>query len=228
MLRRSTGRSGTHFLSKLLATAPGVVAFHEASPTLSGHDTLVSAATDPEKSFGKRRHKADAILRSARWHLSQKGVDTLTYVDTSHLFLKAFSDVVMVRWTAHIDTYTLVFLGNAYVTAFPVDSRSGIHWLIVVGKAFLSFGEAVLSPGCSSHARTLLSAAPKNDIEPKTDFPAEQFSVSAMYPIRLVSSRFLFFLVPSCVLCIASTHSVNWRRTIGSTSWFFAATPPRS
>ncbi|CAM9970675.1 unnamed protein product, partial [Hapterophycus canaliculatus] len=91
----STGRSGTHFLSKLLATAPGVVAFHEASPTLSGRETLMAAAAAPEESYGRRRHKADAVLRSARWHLSHKGLDTLTYVDTSHLFLKAFSDVIM-------------------------------------------------------------------------------------------------------------------------------------
>lgn len=117
-LWRSTGRSGTHYLSELLATAPSVVAFHEASPTLSGHDTLMAAAAAPEKSYGKRRHKAEAILRSARWYQSQKGVDKLTYVDTSHLFLKAFSDVVMVSWSARSDTNS-TSLQNACVAAPP-------------------------------------------------------------------------------------------------------------
>lgn len=106
-LRRSTGRCGTHFLSQLLATAPGVVAFHEASPNLSGHDTLLAAATAPEESYTKRRHKAEAMLRSARrLCLAKDGFPERaqeaesprphTYVETSHLFLKTFSDVVMV------------------------------------------------------------------------------------------------------------------------------------
>eukprot|EP00752_Nemacystus_decipiens_P007182 g6431.t1 len=102
----STGRCGTHYLSQLLATAPGVVAFHEAAPKLSGHDTLLAAATAPEKSYAKRRHKAEDMLRSARrlclvksglsMH-AQGGVTpgSLTYVETSHLFLKTYSDVVM-------------------------------------------------------------------------------------------------------------------------------------
>ncbi|CAM9916290.1 unnamed protein product [Scytosiphon promiscuus] len=97
----SAGRSGTHFLSKLLDTAPGAVAFHEADPTLSGHNTLMAAATLPEKSYGERRHKAEAVLRSARWHLFHRGLETLTYIDTSHLFLKAFSDVVMCDLAPH-------------------------------------------------------------------------------------------------------------------------------
>lgn len=104
----STGRCGTHFLSRLLATAPNVLAVHEAAPNLSGRDTLLAAATFPEKSYAKRCHKATSILRSARRRLlennASRGEDAheeagsrpLVYVETSHLFLKTFSDVVMV------------------------------------------------------------------------------------------------------------------------------------
>lgn len=107
-LRHSTGRCGTHFLSQLLATAPGVAAFHEADPKLSGHDTLLGAATAPGESYEKRRHKAEEMLQSARRlclvrndGLQQKtrgegNPGSLTYVETSHLFLKTWSDVVMV------------------------------------------------------------------------------------------------------------------------------------
>lgn len=80
----------------MLGTSPGVKAFHEACPDLSGRHNLLVAAIDPEKSYEKRRHKAEEILRSARQHLSDYGLGTLTYVETSHLFLKTFSDVVMV------------------------------------------------------------------------------------------------------------------------------------
>ncbi|CAM9624252.1 unnamed protein product [Ectocarpus sp. 12 AP-2014] len=97
----STGRCGTHYLSQLLGTSPGVEAFHEASPELSGRQNLLAAATDPEKSYGKRRYKAEEILRSARHHLSDSGFGTLTYVETSHLFLKTFSDVVMRELAPH-------------------------------------------------------------------------------------------------------------------------------
>ena len=108
-LRCSTGRCGTHFLSQLLATAPGVVAFHEAAPKVSGHNTLLAAATAPEKSYPERRHKAEDILRSARqlWVVKNglrqrdqegEGPGSLSYIETSHLFLKTYSHVVMVSF----------------------------------------------------------------------------------------------------------------------------------
>lgn len=77
-----------------------MLSVHEAPPTLAGHETLLAAARCPEESYSKRRHKADAILRSAQEHLEKTGSGSLTYVDTTHVFLKSFSDVVMVRMKA--------------------------------------------------------------------------------------------------------------------------------
>ncbi len=84
------------------------MAFHEAEPNLCRYNTLLEAATAPEKSYAKRRHKSTEILRSVRqWVLKNNGWQVqaheeghsgpLIYVETSHLFLKSFSDVVMVR-----------------------------------------------------------------------------------------------------------------------------------
>ncbi len=84
------------------------MAFHEAEPNLSGYKTLLEAAAAPEESYAKRRHKSTEILRSVRrWVLKNNGwrvqahkegySGPLIYVETSHLFLKSFSDVVMVR-----------------------------------------------------------------------------------------------------------------------------------
>jgi len=84
------GRSGTQFVAEMLGSAERVNAGHERTPTMSGPWLRDVAALGLAATYDHRRAKADAI-RLALERLP-RGV---TYVDTSHLFLTMFHDVVL-------------------------------------------------------------------------------------------------------------------------------------
>ena len=73
------GRSGTKYLAALLASIPGVAAYHEPSPDFIG--ALRRAQQDPEVAF--------AFWRDAKLPFIES-VDAPIYVETSHLFCKGF------------------------------------------------------------------------------------------------------------------------------------------
>jgi len=86
----ASARSGTGFLARLLAVAPTVDSGHERAPTMSGPWLRDIGERGLAATRSHRRAKADAIAVELE-RSSPNGV----YVDTSHLFLTAFHDVVL-------------------------------------------------------------------------------------------------------------------------------------
>lgn len=86
----SPGRSGTEHLARLFGTAKRTVAHHEATPTMTGMWLRRIAYEDPARSYDERSMKCDA-LRLELEHVPDGGL----YVDTSHMFIKSFADVVV-------------------------------------------------------------------------------------------------------------------------------------
>ncbi len=86
----SPGRSGTEYLARLFETAKRTVAHHEATPTMTGAWLRRIAYEDPDRSYVERSMKCDAI----RLELEQVP-DGGLYVDTTHMFIKTFADVVI-------------------------------------------------------------------------------------------------------------------------------------
>jgi hypothetical protein len=83
-------RSGTQFLAGLLGSAPGVDAGHERPPSLSGQCFADTQELGLETTYEHRMAKVDAIRAELAIHQGP-----VTYVDTSHLFLTMFYDVVL-------------------------------------------------------------------------------------------------------------------------------------
>src|SRR5688572_585809 len=83
------GRSGSEYLSALLSSVDGTVAFHEAKPTMSG-PVLESAMKEGlSRTRSQRLFKIDEI----RGALADSGAST--YVETNHMFAKTFFDVAL-------------------------------------------------------------------------------------------------------------------------------------
>jgi hypothetical protein len=83
------GRSGSEFLARLIGAAEHTDAGHERVPTMTGPWLRQIAHEGPEGSYEQRSVKVEAIVSEleqlpASW----------TYVDTSHMFVKTFADVV--------------------------------------------------------------------------------------------------------------------------------------
>lgn len=83
----ASGRSGTHFLSQLLArNAQGCVCRHEPygiNPSLFGRPIY-------DRAVGDRQHARKLLARKA--HIVAR-CGALTYVETSHAFLKSYFDL---------------------------------------------------------------------------------------------------------------------------------------
>lgn len=86
----NSGRSGSKYLAQLLGTARHVKSFHEAEPKMNGEPIAAINASPLEASREKRRVKAEAIADILRRTRSK-----VTYVETNHVFIKAFYDVVL-------------------------------------------------------------------------------------------------------------------------------------
>ncbi|MBC2716520.1 MAG: hypothetical protein HF978_14540 [Desulfobacteraceae bacterium] len=93
----SSGRSGTGYLAKLTGTAENVRAFHEADPTMSGSylrmiDHFAYSETADQRTIKVK--KINQIIESFKrkpWFLSKSN---MIYVETNHMFIKTFHDVV--------------------------------------------------------------------------------------------------------------------------------------
>ena len=85
----NSGRAGSGFLAKLLDASPSVVGGHERPPQMTGPWLRRVAFEPPHASFDARLVKVDA-LRGELGLMAGKHV----YVDTSHMFVKTFADVV--------------------------------------------------------------------------------------------------------------------------------------
>ena len=85
----SPGRSGSEYLSALLSTVSGTLAFHEAKPTMSG-SILESAMKE-----GLVRTRSERLVKIAeiRHLLAESGAST--YVETNHMFAKTFFDIAL-------------------------------------------------------------------------------------------------------------------------------------
>lgn len=110
-------RSGTAFLANLLAVAPTVDAGHERGPTMSGPWLRDIGEQGLAATRAHRRVKADAIAVELD-RLQRHRV----YVDTSHLFLTAFHDVVL-------DGFDHVGLQVIALRRDPVDVARSMHLL---------------------------------------------------------------------------------------------------
>ena len=86
----NSGRCGSQYLATLLGTDPGVAAYHEAPPEMTG-DFLRLAEREPyEASYAVRRFKAAAARE-----ILVRQPDKSVYTETNHMFIKTFFDVAM-------------------------------------------------------------------------------------------------------------------------------------
>ncbi|NCG36504.1 MAG: hypothetical protein GWP48_03125 [Actinobacteria bacterium] len=85
----NSGRVGSAFLASLLGASENVLSGHERPPQMVGPWLRRVAFEPPHVSFDVRRVKADA-LRGELGLMKAKQV----YVDSSHMFVKTFADVV--------------------------------------------------------------------------------------------------------------------------------------
>lgn len=83
------GRSGSEYLSVLLSSVNGTVAFHEAPPTMSGSVLESAMAEGLDRTRSERLVKVTEITRL----LAASGAST--YVETNHMFAKTFFDVAL-------------------------------------------------------------------------------------------------------------------------------------
>jgi hypothetical protein len=105
----NSGRSGSLYLYHLLSTAANATAFHEPRPSLAGRYVTRWPASRPTLMdlvrypviYAKKREKAMTIRRTLS-ELPEGHV----YVETSHMFILSFYDVVM----RHFDQVEIVQL----------------------------------------------------------------------------------------------------------------------
>ena len=86
----SPGRAGSEYLAKLLDSAENVSAFHEPLPRMNGGILELALNRPLNKTYLKRSIKIMGINRV----LSRMGEKSI-YVETSHMFIKSFYDVVL-------------------------------------------------------------------------------------------------------------------------------------
>jgi hypothetical protein len=86
----NSGRSGSKYLSQLLATGRHVKSFHEAQPKMSGPFIEMINSEPFELSRDRRRVKSEAIAEIVR-----AGRRKEIYAETNHTFIKTFFDVVL-------------------------------------------------------------------------------------------------------------------------------------
>jgi len=89
----SPGRSGSESLARLFASVPGTNSGHEREPMVMGPYLRMTGFEGMTSTRAARRFKARAI--EVERALFPEGI----YVDTSHLFLYTFGDIVMEHFT---------------------------------------------------------------------------------------------------------------------------------
>jgi len=85
----NTGRAGSKYLAKFLSTAKSVTADNEPEPKMIGDILKLVEHNSYKESYKDRIYKVDAIKRVI--------LDSpcSTYVETSHMLIKTFFDVVI-------------------------------------------------------------------------------------------------------------------------------------
>ena len=137
----SPGRSGSEFLSQLLGAAARTSAGHERQPTMTGPWLRRVAYDDSASSYQDRLVKVDA-LRSELGRMPAGW----TYVDTSHMFVKTFADVVFDEFQ-HEQISVIVLRRDPIETArsfFELDyfgprPRAWINWMISPTAPYSAF-----------------------------------------------------------------------------------------
>jgi hypothetical protein len=84
----NSGRCGSEYLARLLGTGKGVHGYHEAAPEMIGAVLDEVNAKPMAQSRNARRVKCASIREAMR---GRSG----TYVETNHMFIKTFHDVVV-------------------------------------------------------------------------------------------------------------------------------------
>jgi len=85
----NTGRAGSKYLSAILATAKEVWAEHEPEPKMIGGVLKLVEDSNYIESYKARVYKTEAIKKIL------KDSSFSTYIETSHMFIKTFFDVVI-------------------------------------------------------------------------------------------------------------------------------------
>ena len=131
----NSGRSGSEYLSRLLGTAQGVIGGHEVEPTMSGQWLQAVGGAGFEATFDGRMVKAQAIAKTM-----EAAPDGAVYVETNHMFIKTFWDVIVktfdpeavdvVVLRRHLPSVLKSFINLGYFS-----SRNGAwpHWMHLVG-----------------------------------------------------------------------------------------------
>ena len=83
------GRSGSKYLSSILATAKGVLAAHEPEPKMIGDILRLVEEKNYAESYDERIYKAKTVNKLLL------NSSCFTYVETNHMFIKTFFDVVI-------------------------------------------------------------------------------------------------------------------------------------
>lgn len=101
----NSGRSGSHYLADLLATAPEVASFHETDPKMIGEVLQLVEQHPYPATYDARRYKAAACQALLA---AQPG--KTVYAETSHMFIKTFFDVIMAEFAAADQPVGIVIL----------------------------------------------------------------------------------------------------------------------
>jgi hypothetical protein len=86
----NSGRAGSEYLATLLGTAPMAYSFHEPEPQMIGEYLHSVARNGWQKTFNDRRIKSQAIVK-----IASQFPDQSVYIETNHMFIKTFYDVVL-------------------------------------------------------------------------------------------------------------------------------------
>lgn len=137
----NAGRSGSEYLAELLGAAPTVAAGHEREPTMTGGWLRRTLYEDPARSYEDRRVKTD-IIRSELAEMRPNQ----TYVDTSHMFVKTFADVVFDDFQHELLSVVVlrrdpIAVARSYfeLDFCGVRSRPWIDWISVPTAPFAAF-----------------------------------------------------------------------------------------
>ena len=133
----SSGRSGTHYLARILGSGEYVYAVHEAAPYMIGHHLRNVIDRPLPNSYSQRRVKVEAI-RATIAALPRRYV----YAETNHMFIKTFHDVVVNEFDPEglavvvlrrsLDQVLASLIELGYFTAHNDDWR---HWMHVARGA---------------------------------------------------------------------------------------------
>lgn len=86
----NSGRAGSEYLSSLLGCAPNVYSFHEPKPQMIGDCLRLVSRNGLKQTFSARRLKSKEILKTV-----SNFPEGAIYVETNHMFIKTFYDVVV-------------------------------------------------------------------------------------------------------------------------------------